>query len=176
MVSALANIISQYRGPADRVWCMAHIVNLVVQITLRQFDAPKKKKNDSDNVEVAEDLDIEERDAGDGDGEDDVVDGIDDIETAMEVEMAKVTEHVKPVKDILSKVRSHPYSSFVLINPTSVHVIPFCPNPLPSWPPYVHLPCELCHILIHTLPHSFAGWRIASRNPPHSPSLDGRRL
>ena len=117
MVSALANIISQYRGPADRVWCMAHIVNLVVQITLRQFDAPKKKKNDSDNVEVAEDLDIEERDAGDGDGEDDVVDGIDDIETAMEVEMAKVTEHVKPIKDILSKVRSHPYSSFVLINP-----------------------------------------------------------
>ena len=128
MVSAVATIIAQYHGPADHVWCMAHIVNLVVQITLRHFDAPNKKKkgknsggkdkssskqneeSDGDvDVDDAEDLDIEEMDTSDaGDREDDVVDGIDDIEMAMKEDMAKATKHVKPVKEILSKVCSHP--------------------------------------------------------------------
>ncbi len=165
MVSALAGIIAQYRGPADRVRCMAHIVNLVVQIILRQFDAPNKKngstRQDRDSggrneesdgdVDDAEDLDIGERDVGDRDGEDDVVDGIDDIETAMEEDMAKAVEHVKPVKEVLSKVRSHPH---IVSSSLTTHLSTFYSFGLPS----------------------FAGWQIASRNPPRSPSLDGRRL
>ena len=38
----MANIISHFPDPANRVRCTAHIVNLVSKIILRQFDARKK--------------------------------------------------------------------------------------------------------------------------------------
>ena len=45
MVESLANIMSNFAREANRVWCFAPIVNLVVKIILCQFDVSKKKKN-----------------------------------------------------------------------------------------------------------------------------------
>ena len=53
MIKSLATIVSDFAGDANRIWCLAHIVKLVVKIILRQFDVSRKKKNedkpDSDN-------------------------------------------------------------------------------------------------------------------------------
>ena len=35
--------MSDFAGEANRARCLAHIINLVVKIILRQFDIPKKK-------------------------------------------------------------------------------------------------------------------------------------
>jgi hypothetical protein len=43
MIESLAAIMSDFAGDVNRVRCLAHIVNLVVKIILRQFDMPKKK-------------------------------------------------------------------------------------------------------------------------------------
>lgn len=44
MVEKLAEIMSDFAGEANRARCLAHIVNLVAKIILRQFDHKKKKK------------------------------------------------------------------------------------------------------------------------------------
>ena len=50
MVESLATIMSHFPGEANRARCLAHIVNLVAKIILRQFDEPRKKKKKMDNV------------------------------------------------------------------------------------------------------------------------------
>ena len=72
---------------------------------------------------TAMDIEVEERGIDDGDVKDDVVDGIDDIEAAMEEDMAKAAEHIKPVKQVLSKVHSHIIQSYPSVNHTPSHVI-----------------------------------------------------
>jgi hypothetical protein len=44
MVENLATILSDFPGEANRGRCLAHVVNLVVKIILRQFDVSKGKK------------------------------------------------------------------------------------------------------------------------------------
>ena len=44
MVENLAKLVVDFPGDANRARCLAHIVNLVVKIILRQFDISKKKK------------------------------------------------------------------------------------------------------------------------------------
>jgi hypothetical protein len=44
MVETMATILSHLSGEANRARCLAHIVNLVAKIILRQFDKSKKKK------------------------------------------------------------------------------------------------------------------------------------
>lgn len=50
MVESLATIMSHFPGEANRARCLAHIVNLVAKIILRQFDEPRKKKKKTDDV------------------------------------------------------------------------------------------------------------------------------
>ncbi|KAF9442424.1 hypothetical protein P691DRAFT_631095, partial [Macrolepiota fuliginosa MF-IS2] len=38
MVDTLANMLLHFPGPANHAQCLAHIVNLVVEIILWQFD------------------------------------------------------------------------------------------------------------------------------------------
>ena len=47
MIETLSNIILEFPGAANRAWCLARIVNLVVKVILRQFDFPKKKKKNN---------------------------------------------------------------------------------------------------------------------------------
>jgi hypothetical protein len=77
MVESLAMIMSQFPGEANRARCLAHIVNLVAKIILRQFDTSKgKKKKRGDEPEflnhpvdnVAEDAENNEDDNEEDEG------------------------------------------------------------------------------------------------------------
>ena len=140
MVEVLSGILSEFPGPANRVRCMAHIVHLVVQVILRQFDVPKSKSkkkkapapvneyedevidSESDD-ELTKDLDKEEleMDDGDDDGIEDVLDDVENIESAVSEEIAEAAEQVKPVRHVLLKVCFSPTPS---LGPCLSHLIP----------------------------------------------------
>jgi hypothetical protein len=129
MVESLASIMLDFPGEANRARCLAHIVNLVVKIILRQFDVSNRKKNanipdvsdlpvgDENVAKITEDdveelvraLDKEEKEMDEGDEGDDeenekVVKDIEIIEATMEHEVKEVLEAVKPVRQVLFKV------------------------------------------------------------------------
>jgi hypothetical protein len=56
--------MSHFSGEANRARCLAHIVNLVAKIILRQFDMSKKKKknNPPENGTAELPVDDEEKD------------------------------------------------------------------------------------------------------------------
>lgn len=112
MIESLTTIISNFAGEANRVQCLAHIVNLVVKVILHQFNVKKKKVkkdkpapddnipdlaggNDEDNgiteeevEEVARVLDKEEKEMDEGDKAEDeesnkLVRHVEEIEEAM---------------------------------------------------------------------------------------------
>lgn len=120
MVRTLAKIIVDFPGATNQVHCQAHIVNLIVQIILRQFDTPKKKGKgkkgkgcvNGEDVEEEDDGKCEGKDDGEDDGKDDdngdnndsIEDAVEDMEVAMAEELKKAAEHVKPVQKVLLKV------------------------------------------------------------------------
>ena len=125
MVSALADIIAHYHGPVDRVQCLTHIINLVAQVILHQFDKPKKKKKNTNQEKQSKkaheecqepkyDSDTEEGEMDEAkidemdirDGNNNMVDGIEEVEAAMKQDMALADEHIKPMGQVLSKVSS----------------------------------------------------------------------
>jgi len=126
MVAVLSGILSEFPGPANHVRCIAHIVHLVVQVILRQFDVLKSKSkkrkapppvnenevdvinSESDN-ELTKDLDKEEleMDNGNDNGIEDVLDDVENIESAVSEEIVEAAEQVKPVRHVLLKVCSH---------------------------------------------------------------------
>ena len=58
MIESMATIIADFPGKANRVRCLAHIVNLVVKIILRQFDVSATKgreDNDGEALDIPED-------------------------------------------------------------------------------------------------------------------------
>ena len=132
MISALANIIRCFPGPANRARCLMHIVNLVVKVILCRFDGVKKCTCDKDQVndtdadqpledndldkalvDLMKDADKEEKEMDEGDEEDDIEleDDLMEVETAMrqQVDDVAVARETKPVHHVLYKVR--PYSS-----------------------------------------------------------------
>jgi len=52
----------------------------------------------------------EEREIDNGEGDDDVLDGIEDVEEAMKEDLAQVAEHVEPMRQVLYKLRKLAYS------------------------------------------------------------------
>jgi hypothetical protein len=46
MINELAIQLNNFPGSASRVWCFAHILNLVVKSIMCQFDVSDKKKGD----------------------------------------------------------------------------------------------------------------------------------
>ena len=62
MIESLATIMNTFSGEANRARCLAHIVNLVAKIILRQFDMSKKKKKKQN---LPENLPEPPNDAGD---------------------------------------------------------------------------------------------------------------
>ena len=124
MVTVLSSILSKFPGPANHVQCMAHIVHLVVQVILHQFDAPKSKskkkkvlaplnKGKDEAIdsklddELTKDLDKEELEMDKGGNDDiveDVLDDIEKIERAVREEITEAAEQVKPVQHVLLKV------------------------------------------------------------------------
>ena len=112
-----------WRGNQSRARCFLHVLNLVAQAILRQFDPPHKKKkagdaapdspDEVDNADEAELFkELAEMGAGGyaqevpaADGDDDL-DGYDDVVAGMEpAERACARADVKPVRLALAKVR-----------------------------------------------------------------------
>ena len=58
MVEKLAEIMSHFAGEANRARCLAHIVNLVAKIILRQFDYSKKKNKKKNLPQGTNDADV----------------------------------------------------------------------------------------------------------------------
>jgi hypothetical protein len=60
MIDHLAVLLDKYPRSANRTRCFTHILNLVAKCIMKQFDAPKKKRNgeagDDDKDEDADDL------------------------------------------------------------------------------------------------------------------------
>lgn len=50
MIDNLANILLDFPGEPNHIQCLAHIINLVVKINLRQFDVCKKKEKRNLNI------------------------------------------------------------------------------------------------------------------------------
>ena len=139
MVESLAQIMLDFAGETNRVRCLAHIVNLVIKIILRQFDVSKRNKrtnipSDSDvpnleNVsepeineaevdEIIRVLDKEEKEMDDADEADDEENGtimrdVEMIEETME-EVKEMTKMVKPVQQVLYKVATASFFSHFL--------------------------------------------------------------
>ncbi|KAF5374631.1 hypothetical protein D9615_008911 [Tricholomella constricta] len=136
MIEVLSRILSHFPGAANRARCLAHIVNLVVKIILRQFDVKKKNNNNNQNEptvdlqdeiddddlnELAEDLEKEEKEmdeGGDEDGEEDAEILAQDIE-AVEQAIGRVGTEVKPVQRVLCKVSPYHYHPSVISDATS---------------------------------------------------------
>ena len=124
MVTVLSGILSKFPGPANHVQCMVHIVHLVVQVILHQFDVlkskSKKKKalapvnegedeviNSESDDELTKDLDKEELEMDKGGNDvivEDVLDDIENIKRAVREEITEAAEQVKPVLHVLLKV------------------------------------------------------------------------
>jgi hypothetical protein len=110
MVHELAHLIDDFPGPANQTRCFLHILNLVVQSIIRQFDLPKSKKttesNDDDDVATKEllkltgDIDLEEEmtvragDEGDATEDDDNEGWVDELEEMTEGEVLELAESV----------------------------------------------------------------------------------
>jgi hypothetical protein len=118
MIQELAYLVDDFPGPANQTRCFLHILNLVVKSIIRQFDVPISKKTPDDDedeatkelLKLAGEIDLEERitvSAGDeADAtEDDGAEGwMDEHEEMTEEELLELTESVRPVRLLLTKV------------------------------------------------------------------------
>jgi hypothetical protein len=124
MIESMATIMSNFGSEANRVRCLAHIVNLVVKIILRQFDVSTRKEKEHDSAETRDDaeelkledddelvrvLDKEEKEMDEGDVTDDedyetLARDVEMIEEVMEEEIKEASMLVKPVRQVLFKV------------------------------------------------------------------------
>jgi len=111
MIEELANLLDDFPGPANQTRCFTHVLNLVVKSIIRQFDAPKSKKDRNLTNELltfADNLDFEDEELtgrDDGEEEDDNVEGwIDERLLMTEQEVEKLDESVAPLRLLLTKV------------------------------------------------------------------------
>jgi hypothetical protein len=51
MIDHLVTLLEAFPGLANRTRCFTHILNLVTKCIMKQFDAPKKQKDDGDDVD-----------------------------------------------------------------------------------------------------------------------------
>ena len=120
MIQELGHLIDDFPGPANQTRCFLHILNLVVQSIIRQFDLPKSKRTtDSDGhddeateelLKLAGDIDLEEEiteragDEGDATEDDDNEGWVDELKEMTEGEVLELAESVRPVRLLLTKV------------------------------------------------------------------------
>ena len=123
MIAELANLIDDFPGPANQTRCFLHVLNLVVKSIIRQFDVPKSKNPSSDDNEgmdqatkellkLAGDINLEEEITAKAGNEGDAVDDdntegwIDEHEEMTQDELDELVESIKPMRLLLTKVRS----------------------------------------------------------------------
>ena len=124
MIEHLATLINTFPGAANQTRCFAHILNLVAKRVLQQFEALKKGKGVDDkdwqplltrswamttrSFQMVKKIDGDnECDDVDDEVIDDDEDGFQDEEEEMsEEELRSVKESVKPIRIVLTKVKS----------------------------------------------------------------------
>lgn len=116
MIVALAELVDAFPGAANRTRCFAHILNLVVQVVIRQFDVPKANADKALDVasqalvDFAGDIDTEEEtmDKRVGGNEDDDRDEgwVDPRDEMSQKDRDELDSTVRPVRLVLVKVSS----------------------------------------------------------------------
>ena len=111
MIEELATLLEAFPGPENQTQCFTHILNLVVQTVIKQFDLPKAQDPDGTDLDVAsEELlklagELEDEINEDKEGEDDNIEGwVDERETMEEGELKELDNSVQPVRLLLTKV------------------------------------------------------------------------
>lgn len=119
MIDELDTLLEKFSGVESRTRCFAHIVNLIAQTVIRQFDVPKAKDGvlvDEAMKELrvlATDIDIEElltraNAAGkDADTEDDLDGSVNEQTGLSALDLKRLEANVQPVRRTLVKVSSH---------------------------------------------------------------------
>ena len=124
MIQELAYLIDDFPGPVNQTQCFLHILNLVVQSIIQQFDLPKSNKStdsDDDNDErmneatkqllkLAGNIDLEEEmmanagNEGNATDDDNIDRWVNEHEEMTEEELLDLAESIQPVCLLLTKV------------------------------------------------------------------------
>ena len=119
MIEGLQLDLDAFAGQVGRVRCFAHIVQLVGEGLLQQFDLPKKAKNSPSTGEADGSMEDED-DFGDLDGDDDddddddddadddeveeVMEWVDEVAAMTDSERALFKKRLVPIRQMLTKV------------------------------------------------------------------------
>ena len=114
MIEELADLLDVFPGKANQTCCFLHILNLIAKSIIKQFDLPKAAsdafldKATKELLELAGDLDLEEKQSHDedkDDEEDNNEDGlVDEHELMSEWEREELDASIQPVRLLLTKV------------------------------------------------------------------------
>jgi hypothetical protein len=114
MIEELTNLLDDFPGPPNQMWCFTHILNLVVKSIICQFDSPKSKKDRNSNEATNEPLSLAgniefdyEEPVRDDEGEeedDNVEDWVDECLLMTEAELEELDHSVEPLRLLLTKV------------------------------------------------------------------------
>ena len=116
MIDELEERLATFSGAPNRTRCFAHVVNLIAQTIIRQFDVPKAKEGGvADEAakglqKLAEDIDIEElltranTTYNNSDNEDDLDGWIDEKRALSPSDLEGLEVSVQPVRRTLVKV------------------------------------------------------------------------
>jgi hypothetical protein len=118
MINELKDLLENFSGAENRTRCFAHIINLIAQTIIRQFDVPKTKVGESVDKAMLElqalatDIDVEEaltqagntKEEGDDEDDDDLEGWVDERSKLSTVDLTKLEGNVQPVRKALVKV------------------------------------------------------------------------
>jgi hypothetical protein len=116
MIDKLGDRLETFAGAQNRTRCFAHIINLIAQTVIRQFDIPKTKGGglvDEAMKELrvlAEDIDIEElltranNTHKDGDNDDNLEGLVNEWSGLSTGDLEELEADVRPVRRVLVKV------------------------------------------------------------------------
>jgi hypothetical protein len=119
MIDKLEEILTEFGGPASRMHCFVHIINLIAKTIISQFDVPKSKDDTLSNEvmkelkELARDIEAEElmtraseskEDDKDDEDDDNMEGWVDEREEMEEWELEALDGDVQPVQKVLVKV------------------------------------------------------------------------
>jgi hypothetical protein len=116
MVDVLKTSLPFFPGPANRVRCLAHVVNLVAKVILRPFDTPKGQGKHDQGAETEDDVDDADLEvidlAIDSDNEENEMDAGEDmidneVEGVIREDVPEIAKLARPFRHVLQKVSAH---------------------------------------------------------------------
>lgn len=117
MITELANLLDDFPGAANQTCCFTHILNLVVQSIVVQFDLPtaqadrilddatKELLKLAGDIEDEDGIDAKFGEDGEGEDDDNNKGWLDERESMSEWQVEELDGCVQPVRRLLTKVR-----------------------------------------------------------------------